>query len=438
MQRAAATTASARDEGDFLQQQQQQQQHVSNDLLRLLDLDGVDAAAPQLSVAELSQELAFFENTALNFSALGAIQQQQQQQQQHARSAPVAITMPGSANLPATTPNALMLNNKRKYPATESAVAAAAASNMLGSFLLSEQSAPALLVPLTLPAQDTSSARDKEQHQQMLMLQQFLTQNRNPNTLAWENSLSLFAHAPPPVPAPSAAPPLAAAAAITPAQKHQQPQQPLAIAPEREGNAPPAVGKLTVKPSIDTGNVVIAPTVPAPSDRASGDSVSAASDSASSSGLGQDDDKRRRNTAASARFRLRKKQREAAMEQSAKDMSARCESLTTRVRELETEVTWLRSLLVERDGVNKVSQLATAWQLMQQAAAAQNTSVEEPQPAKKRGRKAPTKASSPASPLSSVSPSGTTLHPQYSANGGHAYWAAASVPATPTAITFQH
>ncbi|KAI9284508.1 hypothetical protein BC943DRAFT_64092 [Umbelopsis sp. AD052] len=62
-----------------------------------------------------------------------------------------------------------------------------------------------------------------------------------------------------------------------------------------------------------------------------------------------DDDKRRRNTAASARFRIKKKQREQALERTAKEMTEKSDRLESRVKELEMEIKWLRSLLLEKD-----------------------------------------------------------------------------------------
>jgi Basic region leucine zipper len=61
-----------------------------------------------------------------------------------------------------------------------------------------------------------------------------------------------------------------------------------------------------------------------------------------------EEDKRRRNTAASARFRLKKKEREADLERRARDMSDRCEELQKRIGALETENRWLRELITER------------------------------------------------------------------------------------------
>ncbi|KAI7863082.1 hypothetical protein BDF14DRAFT_1847649 [Spinellus fusiger] len=62
-----------------------------------------------------------------------------------------------------------------------------------------------------------------------------------------------------------------------------------------------------------------------------------------------EDDKRRRNTAASARFRQKKKIREHALEQTAKEMTDKTEALEKRVKELEMEAKWLRALIVEKD-----------------------------------------------------------------------------------------
>src|SRR2546430_794968 len=62
-----------------------------------------------------------------------------------------------------------------------------------------------------------------------------------------------------------------------------------------------------------------------------------------------EEDKRRRNTAASARFRIKKKMREQALEKNARDMGAKAEMLENRVKELEREIKWLKNLLIEKD-----------------------------------------------------------------------------------------
>lgn len=66
-----------------------------------------------------------------------------------------------------------------------------------------------------------------------------------------------------------------------------------------------------------------------------------------------EEDKRRRNTAASARFRIKKKQREQALEKSAKEMTEKVTSLENKVSQLETENKWLKNLLVEKNEGNE-------------------------------------------------------------------------------------
>ncbi|KAI9004695.1 hypothetical protein BC832DRAFT_58346 [Gaertneriomyces semiglobifer] len=65
-------------------------------------------------------------------------------------------------------------------------------------------------------------------------------------------------------------------------------------------------------------------------------------------------DKRRRNTAASARFRAKKKMREQQLEQTAKEMTDRCSVLERRVKEYEMELKWLRQLVTDRDGKKRL------------------------------------------------------------------------------------
>jgi signal recognition particle GTPase len=72
-----------------------------------------------------------------------------------------------------------------------------------------------------------------------------------------------------------------------------------------------------------------------------------------------EEDKRRRNTAASARFRIKKKQREQALEKSAKEMTDKVTSLENKVAQLETENKWLKNLLVEKNEGN--DEISTLW-----------------------------------------------------------------------------
>ncbi|RPA97902.1 hypothetical protein L873DRAFT_1808998 [Choiromyces venosus 120613-1] len=62
-----------------------------------------------------------------------------------------------------------------------------------------------------------------------------------------------------------------------------------------------------------------------------------------------EEDKRRRNTAASARFRVKKKQREQALERTAKEMTDRVTQLESKVAQLEMENKWLKNLIVEKN-----------------------------------------------------------------------------------------
>ncbi|KAG0020604.1 hypothetical protein BGZ80_003920 [Entomortierella chlamydospora] len=73
-----------------------------------------------------------------------------------------------------------------------------------------------------------------------------------------------------------------------------------------------------------------------------------------------EEDKRRRNTAASARFRQKKRLREQILEKTAKEMTAKSELLEIRVKELEMEIKWLRGLIVEKDASRVLLQDAAA------------------------------------------------------------------------------
>lgn len=62
-----------------------------------------------------------------------------------------------------------------------------------------------------------------------------------------------------------------------------------------------------------------------------------------------EEDKRKRNTAASARFRVKKKQREQALERTAKEMSEKVTVLEGRIQQLETENKWLKNMILEKN-----------------------------------------------------------------------------------------
>jgi hypothetical protein len=68
-----------------------------------------------------------------------------------------------------------------------------------------------------------------------------------------------------------------------------------------------------------------------------------------SSALAAEEDKRhRRNTAASTRFRVKKKQREEALQRSGKEISDNVAALEGRISQLEMENKWLKNLITEK------------------------------------------------------------------------------------------
>jgi hypothetical protein len=69
--------------------------------------------------------------------------------------------------------------------------------------------------------------------------------------------------------------------------------------------------------------------------------------------MAAEEDKRRRNTAASARFRIKKKAREQALERREKELSDEVTQLKNRITHLETENKWLRGLVMEKTGAKE-------------------------------------------------------------------------------------
>lgn len=65
--------------------------------------------------------------------------------------------------------------------------------------------------------------------------------------------------------------------------------------------------------------------------------------------MAAEEDKRRRNTAASARFRVKKKQREQALEKQAKEMTEKVQQLEGKVQQLEMENKWLKGLITDKN-----------------------------------------------------------------------------------------
>jgi len=98
----------------------------------------------------------------------------------------------------------------------------------------------------------------------------------------------------------------------------------------------------------------VQPTTPRAGDKRKGSAVvNRALSVEEESRIAAEEDKRRRNTAASARFRIKKKQREQALEKQAKEMSERVVVLEGRIHQLETENKWLKGMILEKNGGNE-------------------------------------------------------------------------------------
>ena len=65
--------------------------------------------------------------------------------------------------------------------------------------------------------------------------------------------------------------------------------------------------------------------------------------------MAAEEDKRRRNTAASARFRVKKKQREQALEKQTREMTEKVQQLEGKVQALEMENKWLKGLITDKN-----------------------------------------------------------------------------------------
>ncbi|KAJ7074217.1 hypothetical protein C8F01DRAFT_1099674 [Mycena amicta] len=114
--------------------------------------------------------------------------------------------------------------------------------------------------------------------------------------------------------------------ALHSAVQNAAPQQPIPSNTARTQDNPPAKRVRTRKASISS-------TVDSPDDTVA-------------LNVSVTEDKRRRNTAASARFRLKKKEREAALETRAKELEGRVNELERECEGLRRENGWLKGLVV--------------------------------------------------------------------------------------------
>jgi hypothetical protein len=134
---------------------------------------------------------------------------------------------------------------------------------------------------------------------------------------------------------------------------------PIPIQPTRQilMPKPPVINANILASLLATANKVTSPVqqnkispivAPAPTITPSSPSVKRPLEEDEEDGQNPDEDKRRRNTAASARFRVKKKMREQAMEQSVREMAMKSDKLQDRVNNLESEIKFLRSLLLDK------------------------------------------------------------------------------------------
>lgn len=131
-----------------------------------------------------------------------------------------------------------------------------------------------------------------------------------------------------------------------PASSSLPAQQKTTSAPSAPSVAPPAPKRArTVRPPAPSEpESPSEPVSPEEEERPSGAPMSAA------------EDKRRRNTAASARFRLKKKEREAALEKKAKELEVKVGELEKECEALRRENGWLKGLVVGVTGAGAVQQ----------------------------------------------------------------------------------
>ncbi|KAL9607713.1 MAG: hypothetical protein Q9167_007393 [Letrouitia subvulpina] len=84
-----------------------------------------------------------------------------------------------------------------------------------------------------------------------------------------------------------------------------------------------------------------------------------------------EEDKRRRNTAASARFRVKKKQREQALERTVKELNEKTSHLEQKVGQMQVENEWLKGLVIEKKGKDY---LAEEWKAFKRRAGSETSS----------------------------------------------------------------
>ncbi|KAK4984034.1 hypothetical protein LTR66_008627 [Elasticomyces elasticus] len=127
------------------------------------------------------------------------------------------------------------------------------------------------------------------------------------------------------------------------------PAPPRTVQPTPPNVLPHQLGQQAPFPGTQTLNFAASPATGPKRSSASATATSTSpADAEDTSRVAAEEDKRRRNTAASARFRVKKKQREAALEKSAREMTEKMQRLEARVGQLEMENKWLKGLIIEK------------------------------------------------------------------------------------------
>ena len=97
-----------------------------------------------------------------------------------------------------------------------------------------------------------------------------------------------------------------------------------------------------------------------------------------------EEDKRRRNTAASARFRIKKKQRDQTLEKTVKDVTDKNSELEAKVTELELENRWLKNLITDKNGQQTKEEITAAYQKFRKESEEREVDVEAEVPTSSR------------------------------------------------------
>ena len=146
------------------------------------------------------------------------------------------------------------------------------------------------------------------------------------------------------------APPLETSAAES-TQYYSSYNTPIQPAPAQGFSNVDNLGSTSTAPSATLGQV----------SRRKAESVDTNINGDDKSRVAAEEDKRRRNTAASARFRIKKKQREQALEETVKSVQDKNAKLEARLNQLEMENKWLKDLITEKNGLSSKEEMAAAY-----------------------------------------------------------------------------